>query len=60
MCQVRTAVAVNEDWEVGKWSVGASGSLHTRGEKIKGDKGKINVTKVIVQERDIFDDFVHG
>lgn len=38
----------------------ASGSLHRRGEKIKGDKGKINVTKMIVQESDIFDDFLHG
>lgn len=26
----------------------ASGSLHRKGEKIQGDKGKINVTKVIV------------
>lgn len=38
----------------------ASGSLHRRGEKIKGDKGKINVKKVIVQENDIFDGFLHG
>lgn len=48
---------------MGKGSQGggvvASGSLH-RGEKIKREKGKIKVTKVIVQERGIFDDFLHG
>lgn len=48
----RLQVLWSEDWEVGKGSrdaaLVASGSLHRKGEKIQGDKGKINVTKVIV------------
>lgn len=65
MCQVRDCSC--PEVRTGRWGRAQEVEVwwllvHSTDEekKIKGDKGKINVTKMIVQESDIFDDFLRG
>lgn len=64
LCQVRDCSC--HEVRTGRWGKAQEVEVwwllvHSTDEekKIKGNKGKINVTKMIVQESDIFDDFLH-